>query len=170
MSLEPLLRYFQGEKHAGVLCAALGLVALALALWVWRAGSPFRTMAFPLGLVALVQLAVGVGLYLRTPPQVAALTARLGGDPDAAQVARSAELARMQRVNRNFKVVEAVEVALIALSLILILALRTRPAVQGVGMGLLLQASAMLVFDLFAERRAHAYTTWLDPAAEAADG
>jgi hypothetical protein len=160
MNLEPLLRYFQGEKHGGVVCAAMGLVALALALSVWRAGSELRTMALPLGLIALAQLGIGVGLTLRTPAQVAALTARFGAEPDAA---RATELARMRRVNSAFKIIEIAEVAVIAASLLLILALRGRPAVQGVAMGLLLQASALLVFDLYAEKRAHAYTAWLEP-------
>lgn len=32
---------------------------------------------------------------------------------------------------------------------------------SAVGMGLLLQAAVMLVFDLFAEHRAHVYARWL---------
>jgi hypothetical protein len=164
MNLEPLLRYFQGEKQGGVVCAAMGLVALALSVGVWRAGSELRTMALPLGIVALAQLGIGIGLTLRTPRQVAALTARFGAEPEAA---RAAEVTRMRRVNRAFAIIEIAEVAIIAASLLLILALRGRPAVQGVAMGLLLQASALLVFDLLAEKRAHAYTAWLDLATDA---
>jgi len=158
MNLEPLLRYFQGEKQAGVLCAALGVAALALSLWVWRAGSPFRTMAVPLAVVALVQLGIGVGLTARTGPQVARLTARWSAEPDAA---KTDEATRMERVNTSFKMVEGLEVGLILLGLVLVFVFRQRPAVQGVGMGLLLQASVMLVFDLYAEKRAHQYAAWL---------
>jgi hypothetical protein len=37
----------------------------------------------------------------------------------------------------------------------------SRPALAAVGMGLLIQAAVLLVFDLIAEHRAHADTRWL---------
>jgi hypothetical protein len=67
--------------------------------------------------------------------------------------------------------IEGLEVGLIVLALVLVLVFRRRPAMQGIGMGLLLQASVMLVFDLFAEKRAHQYVAWLvGPERPEADG
>jgi hypothetical protein len=151
--------YFGGEKQAGALCLALGVLAAAFALWVWRGNVPFRMMAAPVGLIALLQLGIGVGLLARTDRQVATLRADLAADPPGA---RAAERARMERVNTNFKVVEWVEVGLVLAGLALLLGFRARPALAAVGMGLCVQAAVMLAFDVFAEERARAYTEFLD--------
>src|SRR5687767_11878729 len=110
MPLDPLLRYFTAEKQGGTLCLALGVVALGLSIWLWRGGGPFRAMAIPLTLVALFQVGVGVGLLARTDRQVARQSAGLASEPAAT---KAAELARMDRVNASFKVIEVVEVVLI---------------------------------------------------------
>ena len=156
-SLDPLFRYFEGEKHAGALALALGLVAVAGAVWLWRDAGPYKAMLYPLALVGVIELGVGVGLLVRTGPQVAALTAELERTPEAA-VAK--ERARIVRVNERFELIKAAELLLIAVAAALIV-FAGRPAIAGVGLGLLLQASALLVFDVFAEQRAHVYAAWL---------
>lgn len=155
---EPLLHYFTGEKAGAVVCIVLGIVAVLFATWAWRSHAAFRAMAIPIGFVGLAQLALGVGLWARTDKQVASLQAGLTVEPVAA---RQTELLRMERVNASFRVVEAIEAVLIVAGLALALAFRGRQTLTAVGMGVLLQASVMLVFDLFAEHRAHIYTTWL---------
>lgn len=156
--LGPLQAYFDGEKQAGLFIAALGIASLAFAFWLYRDGGNFRAMLYPLAIIGLIQVAIGVGLYLRTPPQVAALEKSFSSG-DAA--AKEAERARMARVNANWKIIELAEVLIIALALIFILALKSRPVFVAVGMGLLIQASLLLAFDLFAEERARIYTEWL---------
>ena len=155
---DPIAVYFAGEKQGGALCLALGAVAIALAIWVWRAHPPFRAMAVPLVLIAVVQLGIGAALVARTGKQVATLRADLARDPMAA---RAGEVARMERVNANFKRIKVLEAMLIVSALVMILAFRGRPAVTAVGRGLLLQAAVMLAFDMFAEHRALIYTSWL---------
>lgn len=154
---QPLQHYFDGEKQGALWCLGLGLVAMATTLWLWRSSGPFRAMAIPLALIGLVQLGIGVGLLARTDGQVATLRRQLAGSPGPA---RDQELGRMERVNRSFRVIELVEAVLIAGGVILALTLRGRTA-AAVGMGLLVQAAVMLVFDLFAEHRALVYTDWL---------
>ena len=46
-------------------------------------------------------------------------------------------------------------------ALALVFFARGRPVLVGTGLGLLLQASALLVFDTFAEARAEVYLAWL---------
>jgi hypothetical protein len=110
----------------------LGATAVAISVWVWRAHPAFRAMAVSL-LVSVVQLGIGVGLLARTDKQIATLRADLAREPAAA---RATELTRMERVNRSFKWVEALEAVLIV-------------------------AALVMVFNVFAEHRAHAYTSWL---------
>ncbi|MGH9369270.1 MAG: hypothetical protein ACRD3M_16540 [Thermoanaerobaculia bacterium] len=154
---DELMRYFIAEKQAGALAAALGLLAFAFSSLLWRTGTPLRAMVWPVALVGLVEIGVGAGLILRTDGQGERLRKGLASRPVET---RAAELSRMERVNRSFRVIEALEVLLFASPAALLL--RARPAWAAAGMGLLVQASVMLVFDLFAERRAHAYTRWLE--------
>jgi hypothetical protein len=94
----------------------------------------------------------------RTGRQASRLLAGLQRTP--AQV-KADELARMSRVNASFRLVEAAEVILIGAGVVLAVWLRARPPVMAVGLAVLLQATVMLVFDLFAERRADRYARWL---------
>lgn len=78
------------------------------------------------------------------------------------QATVESEIARMTKVNRSFKVIEAIEVVVILVGVLLALFFRSRNlALASVGMGLFLQAAVLLAFDLFAEHRAIVYTRWL---------
>ena len=155
---DPLAVYFAGEKQAGALCLAFGAAALAFSVWVWRAHAPFRAMAVPVALIGMLQLGIGVGLLARTDKQVATLRADLASEPAGA---RAKELARMDRVNAKFRIVKILEAVLITGALVMVFGFRGRPAVTAVGLGVLVQSALMLVFDIFAEHRAHIYTGWL---------
>ena len=159
MPTSDLLVYFAAEKQGAVLLVGIGAASAVLAASLWFSGNPLRAMAWPLAVVGLAQIAFGVGLLLRTDPQVARLLEGLRSRPQATV---ALELARMQQVNRSFAVLEAVETVLLLAGLVLALALRTRhPTWSAVGMGLVLQAAVTLVFDLFADHRALVYTRWL---------
>lgn len=161
--MDALHTYFDGERQAGLCAALLGLISCAFATWLWSTTSTFRAMLVPLGLVGLIQLGVGVGLWVKTPGQVAALQSALGPSQPAAaaHTARSTEIVRMERVMKNFLVIKAVELVLIAVGVGLIFGMRQRGWVVGVGMGLLVQGAVMLAFDVFAEARGEPYLAWL---------
>lgn len=158
--MEPLQIYFLGERQAGLCAAALGIASLAFAAWLFRSVSMFRLMMIPLGIIGVLQLAVGIGLYLKTPAQVQALQEGLS-QPQSRPEAHAKETQRMQRVQANFTVLKIAWIVLIAVGLGLVLLARGRPGSVGVGLGILLQAAAMLAFDLFAEARGSEYLRWL---------
>ena len=145
-----VIRYFAAEKQESLLFAAAGVVALAAAALLLRGGGPYRAMAWPLAAVAVIQLAVGGSVFLRTDRQVAALEARLAADPAGF---RAEEAARMDRVMAGFRLYKAVEIALLAAGIGLALAFPRREGWYAAGIGLLAQASLILVLDLFAEKR-----------------
>ena len=151
---ESMIGYFQAEKQEAAIFVAVGAVALAVALLLLRGGGPWRAMAWPLGAVALIQLAVGGAVHLRTDGQVAALEARLATDPAAF---RAEEAARMEKVMAGFRTYKAVEVALLAAGIALALLFPGRQALLAAGVGLIIQPAFMLVLDLFAEHRGRAY-------------
>jgi len=159
MNTSELLIYFTAEKQGALLIAGLGVASAILATYLWLSRSPFRAMAWPLIIIGAGQLAIGVGLLIRTGPQVTHLEEGLRSNP---QVTVESEIARMTKVNWPFKVIIAIEVVLLLTGLSMALVLRSRNLVwASVGMGLLLQAAVTLIFDLFAEHRALIYTRWL---------
>jgi hypothetical protein len=146
--------YFQGEKNAGLCLAGIGLVGLAAAAVFFPARWNVRSFAITLGVLALVQLAIGVGLYLKTGPQVAALLSKLSSDSGAFYVD---EGARMAKVQRNFVILEYAWIALIAASAVVAVALKARFRVTGIALALLVNFAIILTFDLIAERRGAVY-------------
>jgi hypothetical protein len=149
-----MLRYFAEEKAESVVFVLMGVVAIAVSVWLWRTGSAYRGMAYPLIGVALIQLVVGGTVFLRTDGQVAALTEQLGSAPAAYQ---AAELARMEVVMRSFALYKIIELALFAVGVGLTYAFRHKETLYAVGVGLVVQSSLMLVADLFAEKRGDTY-------------
>ena len=155
---EQMVRYFSEEKAESWLFILVGVVALGASVWLLRTGSSYRGMAYPLIAVGLIQIVVGGSVAFRTDAQVAALTAQLASSPSAFQLA---EVPRMEVVMRNFALYKGVEIALLLVGVALTYAFRQKELVYGIGVGLVMQASLMLVLDLFAERRGDEYLSAL---------
>lgn len=160
---EALTTYFDGEKSAGLVLAGVGALACGWAFAVRRGYTDAAGMFWPVVIIGVLQVAIGVGLYLKTGPQVAALHATMERAPSEML---SAETPRMRAVQRNFPIIEVVELVMLAVGVAMALGLKGRPYLSEVGMGLALQASVMLVFDLLAEKRGALYLAALLRAAE----
>lgn len=155
--MEPLHQYFAGERAAGWFLAAFSVLPIGFSWWLRAAGHPLRSMLYPLAIIGALQLAIGVGLAMKTPAQVSTLEQRLASSPSEA---RAAETARMEKVQRNFVTIEWVEVALALVGMALVIT-RGSEARQAVGAGIAIQATVMLAFDIFAEQRGALYLAWL---------
>ena len=153
--------YFNGEKNAGMFLAAIGIAVVVAAAVLLRARPDYRSFAITLGLLALVEIAIGAGLYLKTDPQVGRLRAHLDSNATAFY---TDEGARMTRVQRNFAVIEYVEVALIVVTALIAVARKGSPTVTGIALGLLINAALLLAFDLLAERRGATYLAVIEAA------
>lgn len=156
---EALTLYFNGEKYAGLMLAGIALAVIVAATVMFRAGGGVRPFAVTLGIVAVAEIALGVGLYLRTGPQVARLEEQLRSTPPAFH---AEERERMARVQRNFVLVEYIELLVVVTSALAALLLKTRPGPAGVALGLLISASVLLAFDVFAEHRGAEYLSAIE--------
>ena len=165
--MNELHQYFSAERQAGLLAVLLGVASLAGALYLWSARSPFKTAAWPLIVFGLIEVGLGGALVVRTPSQVQTLDAAFTSSP---QETAAGERQRMTRVNQTFRIIIAGEIALIVLGASLAFFLRTRnEAWAAIGMALLIEAAVLLVFDVFAEHRAHAYSRWLASVSRGTD-
>jgi hypothetical protein len=156
--LEAMQEYFRGERSAGFMGMAVGLMALGLAFWLWRphGGSFAVGLAIPLLLIGLGGALGGPGLIIRTDRQTAELSAM------SPEKIKEIERPRMAKVNANWVRLKMVWSALIAVALILIWVVKREWAV-GLGLGLLLLTSFLFTVDIFAEKRAVIYTSALEP-------
>lgn len=77
---DALTIYFDSEKYAGLLLAAIGVGIVAAAVLIFRTSPDLRAFAVTLMVIAFAEVALGVGLYFRTGPQVSRLVGLLHTD------------------------------------------------------------------------------------------
>ena len=81
--INSLSSYFSAEKQESLIFMAIGLVAIGISVWLWMNGHRLKSMAYPLVVIALLQIVVGGSVYLRTDTQLSALGAQLQANPAA---------------------------------------------------------------------------------------
>jgi hypothetical protein len=151
---DAIITYFNGEKNAGLVIAGIGIVALGAAVGLFPAKWGVRSFAITLGVFALIELAIGIGLYVKTGPQVAGLLGQLDADPTKLV---AAEAARMTRVQKNFVMLEWIWMSLIPIAAITAVVAKHRFWLSGIALALLVNVAVVLAFDLIAERRGAVY-------------
>ena len=149
--------YFAGEQAESWAWNGFGVASVGAGVGLAvRGDTTLRFLSIPLLLFGAVELLLGVGLAVRTPPQVAALDAQLSADPAGFT---AAERARMRRVNRGFVVYRLVELA--ALSAGATTAgfgwIGNDQRALGLGLGLVVESALFLLLDFFADARGGDY-------------
>lgn len=155
-------RYFTGEVQEAFWWGGAGLVSVGVGAGFLLGGDPtLRAMSVPLLALGLLEWALAIGLWARTPGQVRALAAELARDPGAFH---QRESARMRRVNQNFALYRLAELAIFfgGATLAGLGWTRGSTGALGVGLGLALEAAVFLLLDLFAHRRGEAWERALD--------
>ena len=146
--------YFVAEKQESVIFIVVGLLAIGLSVWLWMNGHRLKSMAYPLVVIALMQMVVGGLVYLRTDSQLSTLSAQMQVNPAAF---KAEESTRMETVLNNFSIYKAVEMLLLIVGVGMIAFLQRNDMAAGIGVGLVLQAAFTLTLDIFAEARGADY-------------
>jgi hypothetical protein len=146
--------YFVAEKQESVIFVVVGLLAIGFSLWLWMHGHRLKSMAYPLVVIALMQIVVGSTVYLRTDSQVSTLSAQLQVNPAAL---KAEETARMETVMKNFSIYKSIEMLLLIMGVGMIAFFQRHDVAAGIGIGLVLQAAFTLTLDIFAETRGADY-------------
>jgi len=152
--------YFKAERSESVMFILVGLVAIGLSVYfLIKFDHPFYTgLAYPLILVALIQLTVGTTVYLRSPKDLQRVTSFVEQEEGKIE---SAEIPRMKEVMKNFAYYRYFEIFLLVVGIILTLVFTKENIWMGVGIGLTAQSVFMLVLDYFAEQRGKVYLEFL---------
>jgi membrane-bound ClpP family serine protease len=157
-------KYFIAEKLESLVFLIIGIIAVlaAIAFYFFIRSAFFKGAALPLLLIGIIQLVVGYTVYMRSDSDRSRNVYAYDMNPGEL---RSAEIPRMEKVNKNFVVYRWIEIALFAAGVILILVHGRNPEGRGFwygfGMALAIQSFLMLSADYFAEKRALNYTRGL---------
>ncbi len=156
-------KYFAAEKSASLLFVIIGLLAIILAIifFFFLKTNFYKGMAWPLFLIALIQLTVGYTVYKRSDADRKRNVYAYDLNPTKL---KTEEIPRIEKVNKNFVLYRWIEIACIIAGIVLIFLYRNDPArsfLYGIGVGILIQATIALAADYFAGERAKDYTKGL---------
>jgi len=152
--------YFNAEKFESIFFIAVGVIAILFALWFWFKvkESFYSGIAYPLALIAIVQIVVGVSVFLRSPKDISRVEEYFVSDKSKiAEV----EIPRMNTVMKNFVIYRYLEIGLIITGLLLYFIINKNELLKGIGFGLAIQSLLMLILDFFAEKRGTEYLIYL---------
>ncbi len=158
--MNPIVKYFTGERLESFLFLGLGILGLALAiLFLFILKSSFlKGVALPVLLVSFLEIIVGGTLIYRSPKDIIRVETYLS---EKKEMIQKEEIPRMEDVMRNFVIFRYTEITLIIVGIILMYGFRQNLLLNGIGLGLFIQSSVVLLLDFFAERRGEVYLTYL---------
>lgn len=158
--MNPIVKYFNGEKAESYIFIMMGVIALTMALYFFFAfkTSFWKGVAIPFVMVALLEFVVGYTIVTRSPKDLVRVETFITKEPLKIQ---TEEIPRMEKVLNNFVIFRYVEIALIIVGIVLMYSSMNDTFWRGIGLGLFVQASVVLSLDFFAERRGHIYVIYL---------
>lgn len=153
-------KYFTAEKAESLVFIFIGIAAIiaAVVFFFFLKTNFYKGMAWPLLLIALIQISVGYSVYNRSDSDRQRNVYAYDLNPSEL---KNKEIPRMEQVNKNFVLYRWIEIGLAITGLILVFKYRSntdKSFLFGLGLGLAIQALIMLSADYFAEARAKIYT------------
>jgi hypothetical protein len=158
--MEQIRTYFNAERAESLLFLGAAFLALIMTLYILLRHRSDYTFGVATGLtaIAIIQTVVGLSIFLRSPQDIKRVEAMV---QSRMIEVKHVEIPRMEKVMKTFQTYKYVEIGLIFLGICLMFQAINTSFWSGLGLALLLEASAMLAFDFFAERRGLYYLEWL---------
>ncbi len=116
--MEPISNYFNGEKNESLLFVITGIIGIALASYFFiKIKQPFYSgLSYSLVAIAIIQLAVGINIYLRSPKDIARVSQQVQVGNTKIQIE---EIPRMQKVMKSFIFIKWIEIVLIVTGILM---------------------------------------------------
>lgn len=159
--MNPIEKYFSAEKAESLVFLLLGIIAALIATYfLVKVKQPFFSgMSYPLLIIAIIQITVGLTIFYRSPADLARVENYIKSEPQNIQ---NIEIPRMQKVMQSFKIYFYVELFLLAVGLFMHFYYTKNWFLSGIGFGLMVQCIAMLIADYFANNRGKIYIQYLE--------
>lgn len=158
--MNPIIKYFTGERQESFLFFGLGILGLIFAIGCITIPrtSFLKGVAIPLILVSALEIIVGLTIIYRSPKDIIRIKTYVLDKPE---LIKKEEIPRMEKVMKNFVLFRYTEITLIFIGIILMYGAKHYPLWNGIGVGLFIQSSIVLLLDFFAERRGEVYLEYL---------
>jgi hypothetical protein len=158
--MNPVIKYFTGERLESFLFFGLGVAGVALAIFFFFSlkSSFFKGMAIPVILVSILEIIVGLTIIDRSPKDIMRVESYLS---ESREMIKKVEIPRMEKVMENFVIFRYAEIILIIAGILLMYGFKHNLLWNGIGVGLFIQSSIVLLLDFFAERRGEIYLSYL---------
>ena len=151
--------YFKVEKKHSVYCIVLGLLSVLLTIIFLVISEPlYNGIAYSLFAFGMIQLVIGINVYLRCDMDSVSVDHFVHKDFN---YLKGHEIPRMELEIKNLIVYSYAEIGCIALGLLLWLYCNPLTLAKGIGIGLVIQSTIMLVVDFLAEQRGRVYLNFL---------
>lgn len=161
-------QYFLSEKNAGLMLMIAGAVAIIVAVvfLVFIKANMYKGIAVPLVILGIAQLVMGYAPYSKSDKHRIDNVYAFDMNPGRLN---TEELPRMQKMTGSVKLFLGIEIAALALGIILILTNRhdantisAKGLWLGIGIGLAVQSLIFFSVDLFVLKNAKRYTAGLE--------
>jgi len=158
--MDTIAKYFNAERTESIVFVLVGLTAAVFASYfLLKIKQPFYNgISYALLAIALIQITVGISIFVRSPKDIERVNQILNADKSRIEIE---EIPRMNTVMKNFAIYKWIEISLIAIGLVLFFIIQPKSIWKGVGLGLFIQSSFMLLLDFFAESRGRDYLEYL---------
>ncbi len=154
--MEQVSKYFSAEKGESILFITVGLLSLILSIYfLIKLKQPlFSGLSYSFITIAFVELAIGISIYFRSPKDMIRVNQFIQTEIVKIQ---SEEIPRMETVLNNFVIYRWIEIGFVLIGIAMFLYFQTTTLWRGVGLGLSIQASLLLLLDFIAESRGKIY-------------
>jgi hypothetical protein len=158
--MNPIVKYFTGEKLESYLFLGFGIIGVVIALIFYLVikTSFLKGIAIPIMIVSLLEIIVGVTIINRSPKDIERVQ---GYSSHKIEMIEKVEIPRMEKVMNNFVIFRYAEISLMIVGIIIMYAFRQNLLLNGIGLGLFIESSIVLILDFFAERRGEIYLNYL---------
>lgn len=145
--MNSIIRCIEGKKAESYVFLTMGILAVAVAFYFFFGlkESFWKWVDIPFAIVAILEIVVGVTIIARSPKDIVRVKNYIKNDPQKIQ---TDEIPRMESVIKNFVIFKYSEIVLILKGIILMYALPNYYFWIGIGLGLFMQASIILLLDL----------------------
>ncbi len=158
--MNAVFKYFNAERLECFIGIIIGLLFFVVALYfLTQVKKPFYNgMAYPFLIGAFIEIIVCTSVYIRSPKDIERVNRIIQSERSRIQ---SEEIPRMETVLKNFVIYRWMEIGLSIAGIVLFFIVAAETLWRGVGLGVFIQATLILIFDFFAEHRGKIYIDFL---------
>ena len=152
-------KYFTDDRLQLGIGIAFSIFSLVIAAFLSMSKrTVFAGMSYSIIALTLILLSVCVFLFVRTPKDLKRVSTFYETMPEKM---KTEELPRMETVLKNFNWIIKTEICIIIAGVLLLVSFGKNDLLRGISIGMVAQASILLIFDTIEAERAKVYLEFL---------